>query len=136
MAESTRRPSQSYEMPQEMARILYEEGALLVIAGVPTGTEIGVDLSPNRVDEMFRGIKMIPPGAHFVYTAAESSYGDTAARVGFIHFFTKQEIIIQEWNEQSEELRPRSKANLERDKIRIRENLSELDRCSNTNHFQ
>lgn len=128
MAESTRRPSQSYEMPQEMAKILYEEGALLVIAGVPTGTEIGVDLSPNRVDEMFRGIKMIPPGPHFVYTAAENTYGDTAARVGFIHYFKKQEIIIQEWNEQSEELQPRSKVNLERDRARIRENLSDLDR--------
>lgn len=126
MAESTRR--QSYEMPQEMARILYEEGALLIIAGVPTGTELGVDLSPNKVDDLFRGIKMIPPGAHFVYTAAEGIYGDTAARVGFIHYFKKQEIVIREWNEHSEELRPRSNASLERDKVRIRENLSELDR--------
>lgn len=126
MAESAKK--QSYEIPQEMARILYEEGALLIIAGVPTGTEIGVDLSPNRVDEMFRGMKMIPPGAHFVYTAAEGVYGDTAARVGFIHYFKKQEIVIREWDEQTEELRPRSNANLERDKVRIRENLSELDR--------
>lgn len=126
MAESTTR--QAYEIPQEMARILYEEGALLIIAGVPTGTEIGVDLSPNKVDEMFRGIKMIPPGAHFVYTAAEGVYGDTAARVGFIHYFKKQEIVVREWDQQTEELRPRSKANLERDKVRIRENLSELDR--------
>lgn len=125
MAESSK---QSFEMPQEMARILYEEGALLIIAGVPTGTELGVDLSPNRVDEMFRGIKMIPPGAHFVYTAAEGVYGDTAARVGFIHYFKKQEIIIREWDDQTEELRPRSNANLEIDKSRIRENLSELDR--------
>lgn len=126
MAESSRQ--QTFEMPQEMARILYEEGALLIVAGVPTGTEIGVDLSPNRVDEMFRGIKMIPPGAHFVYTAAEGIYGDTAARVGFIHYFKKQEMVIREWNDQTEELRPRSNANLERDKMRIRENLSELDK--------
>lgn len=126
MAESSKQ--QTFEMPQDMARILYEEGALLIVAGVPTGTEIGVDLSPNKVDEMFRGIKMIPPGAHFVYTAAEGAYGDTAARVGFIHYFKKQEIVIREWNEQTEELRPRSNANLERDKTRIRENLSELDR--------
>lgn len=126
MAESSKQ--QSFEMPQEMARILYEEGALLIVAGVPTGTEIGVDLSPNRVDEMFRGIKMIPPGPHFVYTAAEGVYGDTAARVGFIHYFRKQEIVIREWNDQTEELRPRSNANLELDKIRIRENLSEIDK--------
>lgn len=126
MAESSKQ--QTFEMPQEMARILYEEGALLIVAGIPTGTEIGVDLSPNRVDEMFRGIKMIPPGPHFVYTAAEGVYGDTAARVGFIHYFKKQEIVIREWDDQTEELRSRSNANLERDKIRIRENLNEIDR--------
>lgn len=126
MAESS--TQQSFEMPQEMARILYGEGALLIVAGVPTGTEIGVDLSPNKVDEMFRGIKMIPPGPHFVYTAAEGVYGDTAARVGFIHYFKKQEIVIREWDDQTEELRNRSNASLERDKTKIRENLSELDR--------
>lgn len=126
MAEAT--SSEKIEMPQEMARILYEEGALLIIAGIPTGTEFGIDLSPNKADEMFRGIKMIPPGAHFVYTAAEGVYGDTAARVGFIHFFKKQEIVIREWNENAEELRLRSNLNIERDQSRIRDNLSELDK--------
>lgn len=126
MADSSRR--QAYEIPQEMARILFEEGALLIIAGVPSGTEIGLDLSPNKVDEMFRGIKMIPPGPHFVYTAAEGIYGDTAARVGFIHYFKKQEIIIREWDANTEELRPRPNACVERDKVRIKGNLSEIDR--------
>lgn len=126
MAEST--SNEQFEMPQDMARILYEEGALLVIAGIPTGTEIGIDLSPNKVDDMFRGVKMIPPGAHFIYTAAEGTFGDTAARVGFIHFFKKQEIVIHEWDQNAEELRPRSSVNIETDKTRIRENLKELDK--------
>lgn len=126
MAESG--SSKQFEMTQEMARIFYEEGALLIVAGIPTGTEFGFDLSPNRTDEMFRGIKMIPPGAHFVYTAAEGVYGDTAARVGFIHFFKKQEIVVREWNGNAEELQPRSNVNIERDKARIRENISELDK--------
>lgn len=126
MTEST--SSEPVEMPQEMARILFEEGALLIIAGIPTGTEFGIDLSPNKVDEMFRGIKMIPPGAHFVYTAAAGVYGDTAARVGFIHYFKKQEIVIREWDENAEELRLRSDKNIERDQCRVRENLNEIDR--------
>lgn len=126
MAEST--SSERMEIPQEMARILYEEGALLIIAGIPTGTEFGIDLSPNKADEMFRGIKMIPPGAHFMYTAAQGVYGDTAARVGFIHYFKKQEIVIREWNEPAEELRPRSDQNIERDQSRIRDNLQDLDK--------
>lgn len=126
MAGSTN--SEKFEMPQEMARILYEEGALLIIAGIPTGTEFGFDLSPNKVDEMFRGVKMIPPGAHFVYTAAEGVYGDTAARVGFLHYFKKQEIVIREWDQNIEELRERPRANIETDKTRIRDNLTEIDK--------
>lgn len=126
MAESMK--NEKFEMPQDMARILYEEGALMIIAGIPTGTEFGLDLSPNKVDEMFRGVKMIPPGAHFVYTAAEGVYGDTATRVGFIHYFKKQEIVIREWDQNLEELKHRSSANIELDKARIRENLTELDR--------
>lgn len=120
--------SDKYTIPQDMARILYEEGALLIIAGVPVGTEFGVDLSANKVDEMFRGIKMIPPGVHFVYTAAEGIHGDTGARVGFVHYFKKQDIVIREWNENTEELRQRSTANIELDKIRIQQNLAELDK--------
>lgn len=126
MAEST--SSEKFDMPQEMARILYEEGALLIIAGIPTGTEFSMDLSPNKVDEMFRGVKMIPPGAHFVYTAAEGVYGDTAARVGFLHFFKKQEIVIREWNQNTEELQERPSANVELDRSRIRDNLTDLDK--------
>lgn len=126
MAESLK--SEQFQMPQEMAQKLYEEGALLLIAGLPKGTEFGVDLISNKVDEMFRGIKMIPPGPHFIYTAAEGAYGDTAARVGFIHYFKKQEIVIYEWNDQTEELKPRPGANVELDRARIRENLAEIDK--------
>lgn len=125
MAESMR--NDTFEMPQDMARLLYEEGALLIINGIPTGTEFGVDLSSNRIDEMFRGMKMIPPGVHFVYTAV-----DTAVRVGFIHHFKRQEIVIREWDENIEELKIRP--NIELDKIRIRDNLHELDKYDKQNN--
>lgn len=120
--------NEKFEMPQEMARKLFEEGAILIIAGIPTGTEFGIDFNSNKVDEMFRGVKMIPPGPHFVYTAAEGLYGDTASRVGFIHYFKRQEIVIREWNDQTEELKQRSAATVEIDKARIKENLQELDK--------
>lgn len=126
MAESEE--SEQFQMPQEMAQKLYEEGALLLIAGLPKGTEFGVDTFSNKVDEMFRGIKMIPPGPHFIYTAAQGEYGDTAARVGFIHYFKKQEIVIYEWNDETEELKPRSSSNIELDKTRVRANLAEIDK--------
>lgn len=58
---------ESIEMDQELAKRLFVEGACLVILGVPLGTEIGIDLKSWETADKFRGIKMIPPGLHFVY---------------------------------------------------------------------
>lgn len=112
------------DMPQEMAQKLLAEGAFLIIVGVPSETEIGMDLSAQKVGEMFRGFKMIPQGPHFVYSAA----GDSALRVGFIHYFHKNEIVMYEWDEEKEELKLYSHMDLERQIVRIKENLQEIDK--------
>lgn len=114
----------SMEMPQEMAQKLLADGAFLIIVDVPSETEIGMDLSTQKVGEMFRGFKMIPEGPHFVYSAA----GDSALRVGFIHYFHKHEIILYEWDGEKEELRLYPHKDLERQKVRIKENIQELDK--------
>ena len=54
-------------MNQEQARELYEEGAFIVLLEVPQNTEIGIDYNSWRSGPKFMGIKMIPPGLHFVY---------------------------------------------------------------------
>lgn len=113
---------------QAIANRLFEEGAILVVAGLPAGTEFGIDLDTNKVDELFRGVKMIPAGPHFVYTAAEGLYGDSASRVGFVHYFKRQEIVIREWDEETEELKERPKVSVERDAARVRQNILDLDR--------
>lgn len=131
----------------EQARYMLDEYAVLVAQGCPLGTEIGIDLQSYHIDELFRGIKMIPPGPHYVYTASQGAYGDTASRVGFMHFFKPREIVIRQWNEAAEELHERhrisdisganadaviaaseaaGKAKME--EKRIRENLLQLDR--------
>lgn len=114
-------------MPPEVARQLFEQGAFLIIAGVPEKTEFGIDLSSYSVGEKFRGVKMIPPGPHFVYTASQGSYGDTSSRIGFMHYFKSQEIVIREWDNEKEELRIRTKGNKDEEITRIRMNLRELD---------
>lgn len=111
-------------MTQEDARQRFIEGAILVITGLPTGTEFGMDLTINKVDEMFRGMKMIPPGPHFVYTAAE----DSVTRAGFIHYFKKQEIVILIWDEQIEELKRQNEIISEIEKVKIRNSLPALDK--------
>lgn len=117
----------SSNIPQDVARRLFEDGAILIISGIPLATEFGVDLTAYKVGGKFRGIKMIPPGPHFVYTSAQGPYGDTAHRVGFIHYFKKQEIVIREWDDDKEELRVRTKVDSEVEIARIREHLQELD---------
>lgn len=119
---------EAMDLPQDLAQKLFEEGAILILLGVPIGTEFGMDLKAYKVGENFRGVKMIPPGPHFVHTAAEGPYGDNALRVGFIHYYKKQEIVIREWNDENEELRERISADIETDIARIRTNIKDIDR--------
>lgn len=54
-------------MDQSTAKQLFEAGAMLVFLDVPPGTEIGIDMHSWQTGEKFKGIKMIPPGIHFIY---------------------------------------------------------------------
>lgn len=55
------------ELSQDFAQRLFIEGAALVLLNVPLGTEIGIDLKSWNAGDKFKGIKMIPPGLHFIY---------------------------------------------------------------------
>ncbi|XP_065090207.1 protein AAR2 homolog [Ochlerotatus camptorhynchus] len=115
-------------MSPEGALKLFENGAVLIIAGVPPGTEFGIDQSSFLVGEDFRGVKMIPEGVHFVYCASQGPYGDAAPRVGFVHFFKRGEIVVREWDNDKEELKLRIHDDVVGEVGRIRENLKNLDR--------
>ena len=54
-------------MDQSTAQHLFDAGAMLVLLDVPPGTEIGIDMHSWQTGEKFKGIKMIPPGIHFIY---------------------------------------------------------------------
>ncbi|XP_034475574.1 protein AAR2 homolog [Drosophila innubila] len=118
----------SMEMDPDLALRLLSEGAVLVIAGVPVGTEFGVDLCSYTIGPEFRGVKMIPPGVHYIWCASRGPYGDTAPRVGFVHYFHPNEILVREWDSELEELRPRQTAEPEVERERIRRNLAQLER--------
>lgn len=59
--------SSSQTMDQETANHLFEEGGILVFLDVPPGTEFGIDYNSWNVGTEFKGVKMIPPGVHFVF---------------------------------------------------------------------
>uniref|UniRef100_A0A6B2EBW6 Protein AAR2 homolog n=1 Tax=Phlebotomus kandelakii TaxID=1109342 RepID=A0A6B2EBW6_9DIPT len=114
-------------MDQKTALHRFQHGAFLIIAGVPPKTEFGIDCCKFVIAEKFRGVKMIPPGPHFVYCASVGPFGDAAPRVGFIHYFREREIVIREWDPTTEELRIRTKGDPEVEKQFIQENILQFD---------
>ena len=75
-------------MDQEVARQLFAEGAVLVLLDVPEGTEFGIDYNSWQVGPKFKGIKMIPPGFHFIFYrhVRALQYYDTGSTIAIIGF--------------------------------------------------
>lgn len=115
-----------HQQHQELAQQLALGGATLVLLGMPPGTEFGIDLKSWNVGERFRGVKMIPPGLHFVYFSAVSRQGDTAPRTGFFHIFGAREVLVRHYDPAAEDLTTQEAS--EEEVERIRSNLREMDR--------
>ena len=90
------------EMSPEEARILFDNGSVLIVLNLPIGTVFGIDMKVYLVAENFRGLKMIPPGFHFIHYSAISKDGSNVPRKGFFHYFHKQEILIKKWDASEE----------------------------------
>jgi len=86
----------------ETAKRLFEVGAHLILLNVPVNTEIGVDMNSWNTGPNFKGIKMIPPGVHFIYWSSVSKEGQVAPRSGFFHEFNSKEVMIKKYNPISE----------------------------------
>lgn len=91
-------------MAPDLALHLFEEGAFLIFLDVPKNTEFGIDMYSWNVGPKFKGIKMIPPGIHFVYYSAVSKDGQTAPRTGFFHSFKKKEFVVKRWDDYAEDI--------------------------------
>ncbi|KAJ8973031.1 hypothetical protein NQ317_012636 [Molorchus minor] len=112
-------------MDQETAKKLYEEGGIFIFLGVPEGTEFGIDMKSWNTGEKFRGVKMIPPGLHYIFFSAVSSIGDTAPRSGFFHNFKKSEIYVKKWDRENECVS--SEAISETEIVGLKDNIRVLD---------
>jgi hypothetical protein len=58
-----------------------------VLKDVPHGTEVGIDMQAWNTGDRFLGIKLIPPGIHFLYYSAVNT-GDRSTAPRFGGFFT------------------------------------------------
>ncbi|EZA60567.1 hypothetical protein X777_14593 [Ooceraea biroi] len=114
------------EIEQNVAQVLFTQGATLVLLDVPAGTDVGIDTKSWTVGNNFKGIKMIPPGIHFVHYSAVNKFDELAPRIGFFHDFKKHEFLVKKWDGKEEDisLEPVSEETIQR----LRENLRDLDR--------
>uniref|UniRef100_A0A1A8NHL0 Protein AAR2 homolog n=1 Tax=Nothobranchius pienaari TaxID=704102 RepID=A0A1A8NHL0_9TELE len=121
--------SSSSNMDPDVARRLFEEGATLVLLGVPQGTELGIDCKSWQVGPRFRGVKMIPPGLHFLHYCSVNSPscgGEIGPKTGLFLTLKPREILLANWDPKEEDLDFSASKN-EEEVNRIRGTLRELD---------
>ncbi|KAK9879072.1 hypothetical protein WA026_003886 [Henosepilachna vigintioctopunctata] len=112
-------------MDQTLAKKLFEECAFFIVLGVPVGTEFGIDLKSWNTDKKFKGMKMIPPGLHYIFYSAVSDTGDVAPRSGFFHTFSKGEVILKTWDSDRGDI---SEQVVNKEEInKFKQNIKQLD---------
>lgn len=117
------------DMDPDVALRLFEEGATLVLLGVPQGTELGIDCKSWQVGPRFKGVKMIPPGLHFLHYSsvnAPSCGGEIGPKTGLFLCLKPREIVLANWDHKEEDLDFSASKN-EEEVSRIRATLKELD---------
>ncbi|KAK1320747.1 hypothetical protein QJS10_CPA03g00497 [Acorus calamus] len=92
-------------MDPETALGLVKTGATLLLLDVPQFTLFGIDTHMFSVGPMFKGIKMVPPGTHFVYYSSTDRDGnDFSPIIGFFITAKPSEVIVRKWHQQEERL--------------------------------
>jgi len=94
-----------------LAMELAKAGAMLLCLNVPKGTLFGIDYMSYTVGDKFQGVKMVPPGVHFVYYAAHASPSShqtaasgIGARVGEFVVLESAQVWVRTWDTASETL--------------------------------
>jgi A1 cistron-splicing factor AAR2 len=113
-------------MDQDIAKALFDNGATFVLLDIPLNSEFGIDYNSWRIGPNFRGVKMIPPGIHFIYYSVSDRHGNVGIRNGFFYNFKIKEIVLRKWNKQDEVIEGREPTDDEIE--RICENKMDLDR--------
>ncbi|KAK7321514.1 hypothetical protein VNO77_32239 [Canavalia gladiata] len=92
-------------MDPQTALELVKNGVTLLFLDVPQYTLIAIDTQIFSVGPAFKGIKMIPPGTHFVYYSSSSRDGkEFSPIIGFFIHAGPSEVIVHKWNQQEERL--------------------------------
>ncbi|MBA0583347.1 hypothetical protein Gorai_014207, partial [Gossypium raimondii] len=84
---------------------LVKSGATLLLLDVPQYTLIGIDTQVFSVGPAFKGIKMIPPGVHFVFYSSSTRDGKEFSPItGFFIDAGYSQVVVRMWDQQEERL--------------------------------
>ncbi|CAG8504582.1 3514_t:CDS:2 [Ambispora leptoticha] len=116
-------------MDQDLAKALFDKGAFLLFLNAPPGLEFGIDYNSWQIGPKFLGVKLIPPGLHFVYySVTDTSTAASGIRSGFFRYYEKKEgcVVIKEWDKIKEDLKEDSELDQEQNE-RIKSDMRQLD---------
>ncbi|KAJ1675837.1 hypothetical protein EV182_000472 [Spiromyces aspiralis] len=100
-------PSTS-KLDQDAADELFSKLGILMFLDAPKKLEFGIDMNTWEIGPLFKGIKLIPPGIHFIHYSTTADSGHSGMRMGFFHDFREGEILVKKWNASEEQLYPGS----------------------------
>lgn len=82
----------------------WAESSVLLLANLPVNILCGIDLLSFTTSVLFRGVKSIPPGWHFLFTSETTSL---SIRDGFwFHVASSPTLVVREWDSSTGSLRP------------------------------
>ncbi|KAI9102677.1 A1 cistron-splicing factor [Phlyctochytrium arcticum] len=113
-------------MDQQVANALFDKGAIIIFLNAPPNLEFGIDCYAWTTGPKFLGIKLVPPGSHFVYYAAKGAGlgAGGGVRTGWWRIFKEGEIVVKKWNTDAEDVFEDSEMDpdeVERCKLSVRE---------------
>ncbi|CAO3676457.1 unnamed protein product [Umbelopsis vinacea] len=100
-------------MDQETANVLFNKGGILLFLDAPENLEFGIDYNAWNTGPLFKGVKLIPPGLHFVFYSSTSKEGVPGMRTGFFRFFEGGEVVVKKWSNQTEDILDDSEMDIE-----------------------
>ena len=78
------------------------EYGFLLLLDSPESLQFGIDNQYWETGKLFKGVKLIPPGPHFVYYSLKDE--DYQNRMGFFIYIKEsnkpdhQDVIVKKWN--------------------------------------
>eukprot|EP01130_Rhizamoeba_saxonica_P018385 TRINITY_DN9176_c0_g1_i1.p1 TRINITY_DN9176_c0_g1~~TRINITY_DN9176_c0_g1_i1.p1 ORF type:complete len:367 (+),score=68.09 TRINITY_DN9176_c0_g1_i1:39-1139(+) len=86
-------------MDQTTANNLIDKTGTLLCLDVPSNILFGIDNQYWTTSDQFKGLKLIPPGPHFVYFSVPNKYGgEGGLRVGLWVCFAYNEVKVWKWD--------------------------------------